>query len=304
MLLADLGADVIKVEPPDGDVTRAIGAVRPGRPRAAYGGYFASVNRNKRSVVPRPQGPRRTAAALRELVARRRRARRELPRRGDGAPGPALRGRCAQRNPRLVYAALRGFGDPRTGESPYVDWPAFDIVAQAMGGLIGITGTDAASRRSRSGPGIGDIFPATLAAFGILAAVRHAEAHRRGPVRRRRDVRRHLALCERIVYQHSYRPEPRARRATPTRCSAPTSSSSTRDGAVADRRPDRRPVAAACAASSGGHELGTDARYAHQPPPRLEHARAGLRRDRGVERRPHDRGGRRGARRPGARAVR
>lgn len=38
--------------------------------------------------------------------------------------------------PRLVYASIRGFGDPRTGLSPYAEWPAFDIVAQAMGGIM------------------------------------------------------------------------------------------------------------------------------------------------------------------------
>ena len=43
-------------------------------------------------------------------------------------------------NPRLVYGALRGFGDKRTGASPYADWPAFDVVAQAMGGIMAITG--------------------------------------------------------------------------------------------------------------------------------------------------------------------
>ena len=39
-------------------------------------------------------------------------------------------------NPRLVYAAITGFGDPRSGESPYNDWPAFDVMAQAMGGMM------------------------------------------------------------------------------------------------------------------------------------------------------------------------
>ena len=48
-------------------------------------------------------------------------------------------------NPRIVYAAIRGFGDPRTGKSPYSDWPAFDIVAQAMSGLVAYTGAPGTS---------------------------------------------------------------------------------------------------------------------------------------------------------------
>ena len=44
--------------------------------------------------------------------------------------------------PKPVYAPIRGFGDSRTGRSRYADWPAFDIVAQAMGGIMGITGSD------------------------------------------------------------------------------------------------------------------------------------------------------------------
>jgi formyl-CoA transferase len=75
-------------------------------------------------------------------------------------------------NPRLVYAAIRGFGDPRTGTSPYVDWPAYDVVAQAMGGIISITGPK--GEPTKVGPGLGDSLPAALTAFGILAAVYRA----------------------------------------------------------------------------------------------------------------------------------
>ena len=45
-----------------------------------------------------------------------------------------------ERNPRLVYGAIRGFGDPRTGESPHAEWPAYDVIAQAMGGLVAQNG--------------------------------------------------------------------------------------------------------------------------------------------------------------------
>ena len=106
-------------------------------------------------------------------------------------------------NPRLVYACIRGFGDPRTGESPYVNRPSFDVVAQAMGGAMGITGPDAETPM-KIGPGVGDIFPATLAAFGIMSAVFEARGSGQGQFM---DVAMYdgvLAMCERIVYQQSY----------------------------------------------------------------------------------------------------
>jgi crotonobetainyl-CoA:carnitine CoA-transferase CaiB-like acyl-CoA transferase len=109
----------------------------------------------------------------------------------------------AKDNPRLVYAAIRGFGDPRTGSSPYVNRPAFDVVAQAMGGAMGITGPDAVTPM-KIGPGIGDIFPASLAAFGIMAALHHAGRTGQGQFV---DVAMYdgiLAMCERVVYQYSY----------------------------------------------------------------------------------------------------
>src|SRR5438067_12633617 len=52
MLLADLGADVVKIEPPTGDLTRRVGPCRPGAGESRLGGYFQSINRGKRSVVP------------------------------------------------------------------------------------------------------------------------------------------------------------------------------------------------------------------------------------------------------------
>jgi crotonobetainyl-CoA:carnitine CoA-transferase CaiB-like acyl-CoA transferase len=199
MLLADLGADVVKVEPPGGDVSRLWGP-HPPATAASYGGYFASVNRNKRSVCLDLKDPAGRQALLdlladaHVLVENFRVGVMERL----GLPYETLH----QRFPKLVYASIRGFGDPRTGASPYAEWPAFDIIAQAMGGIMGITGPDA-DHPVKVGPGVGDIFPAALAAFGILAAVRHAEATGQGQLV---DVAMYdsvLALTERIVYQHS-----------------------------------------------------------------------------------------------------
>jgi crotonobetainyl-CoA:carnitine CoA-transferase CaiB-like acyl-CoA transferase len=77
------------------------------------------------------------------------------------------------RNPALVYGCIRGFGDPRTGRSPYAEWPAYDIVAQSMGGIAHITGPES-SHGFPAGASIGDLYPGTLLALGVVAAVHHA----------------------------------------------------------------------------------------------------------------------------------
>jgi len=201
MLLADLGADVVKVEPPDGDNTRAVGPFRDGDAPEGLAGYFQSINRGKRSVVLNLRDERDKTAFL------------ELVKTADVVVENYSAGVMkrlgldyevlAAVNPRLVYGTLRGFGDPRSGESPYTNWPAFDVVAQAMGGFLGITGTPDGTP-IKSGPGVGDIFPGTLLALGIVSAVRHAEHTGVGQFV---DIAMYdavLALCERAVYQHSY----------------------------------------------------------------------------------------------------
>ena len=118
MLLADLGADVIKVEPPAGDGTRRMGPYTPEDTERAYGGYFASVNRGKRSIVLDLKDPvgRQTLLDLVptvDVLVENGRAG-VMDRLGLGYET------LAALNAKLVYAAIRGFGDPRTGESPYV----------------------------------------------------------------------------------------------------------------------------------------------------------------------------------------
>lgn len=208
MLLADQGAEVIKVESFDGDTSRGHGPYREDDPGHEFGGYFQSVNRNKKSIVLnlKDEGSREAVRRLVKtadiLVENFRSG--VMERLGLGYED--LRGI----NPKLVYAAIRGFGDPRSGASPYDDWPAYDVVAQAMGGLIGITGPGPGSH-VKVGPGVGDIFPGTLATVGILAALHRAGRTGQGQFV---DVAMYdgvLALCERLVYQHSFAgtvPEP------------------------------------------------------------------------------------------------
>lgn len=209
MMLADFGAEVIKVEPPGGDTARLWGPhpkeddtnLTESSPTSdTYGGYFASVNRNKRSMVldlKTKEGHQTLLSMLSQADVVVENFRVGVMDR-LGLSYEILH----DLYPRLVYGTIRGFGDPRTGESPYANWPAYDVIAQAMGGIMGITGADA-QHPMKAGPGVGDIFPAVLAAFGILAAVRHAEATGEGQFV---DVAMYdavVAMCERMVYQHS-----------------------------------------------------------------------------------------------------
>jgi crotonobetainyl-CoA:carnitine CoA-transferase CaiB-like acyl-CoA transferase len=201
MLLADQGASVVKIEPVEGDPTRHFGPFPQDDTARHFGGYFQSTNRNKKSValdLKSEEGKAlfRRLAKDADIVVENFRAG-VMDRLGIGYEA------LANDNPRLVYAAIRGFGDPRTGESPYVNRPAFDVVAQAMGGAMGITGPDSETPM-KIGPGVGDIFPASLAAFGIMAALHHAGRTGQGQFV---DVAMYdgvLAMCERVVYQYSY----------------------------------------------------------------------------------------------------
>ena len=130
-LLADLGANVIKVEPPSGDMSRSVPPLPPDYANPGtddpggvdFGGFFASINRNKRSIVLdlKRAADRETLLKLCEqadaLVENMRVG--VMDRLGVGYDV------IHERNPQLVYGCVRGFGDPRTGESPYADSPAW-----------------------------------------------------------------------------------------------------------------------------------------------------------------------------------
>ncbi len=174
MLLADMGAEVVKIETPGlGDPVRRQGAIRDG-----LSWYFAAFNRNKRSLtlnLRREEG--------REALAR-------LIERADVLvenfrPGvlDAIGFDQARRdalNPSLVYCSLTGFG--ATG--PYRDRPSFDFVAQAMSGFMSVTG-EPDGAPMRAGPPIADLVAGLQ---GRARRVRRAAAPR--PHRAGRDGRR------------------------------------------------------------------------------------------------------------------
>ena len=179
-LLGDLGADVIKVEPPGGDGSRRVPPFPPGFERPGQGGpvtvdfgaFFASINRNKRSVVLnlKHDGDREILRRLGEradAIVENMRAG-VMDKLGVGYEA------VSARNPTIVYGCIRGFGDPRTGLSPYADWPGYDVVAQSMAGHVHLTGPPDGGPGYPAGVSVGDIFPGTLLALGLVSAILHA----------------------------------------------------------------------------------------------------------------------------------
>jgi CoA:oxalate CoA-transferase len=163
-LLGDLGADIIKVEAPEGDSVRGQGAARDG-----LSWYFANFNRNKRSIrldLKTPQG----RAVLTRLI--------------EGAdvlvenfrPGVLARmgfdaARLKALRPGLVTCSINGFGS--TG--PYRDRPAFDFIAQAMSGFMSVNGAPD-DPPLRSGLPISDLIAGLYGALSVTAALLHSRA--------------------------------------------------------------------------------------------------------------------------------
>jgi crotonobetainyl-CoA:carnitine CoA-transferase CaiB-like acyl-CoA transferase len=171
MLLADLGAEVIKVEEPDGgDPMRAMGP--PFLPDGESA-YFLAINRNKKSVavdLTRPAG--------REVLV-------DLVRRADVLwenfrPGVMERlgldyASLVAVNPKLVWCSISAYGQ----DGPYREWPAFDLALQAMGGAMSVTG-EPNGRPVRMGLPMGDLAGGLFGAFAVTSALLRRERTGRG----------------------------------------------------------------------------------------------------------------------------
>lgn len=158
-LLADMGAEVIKVEPPDGDPVRGQGAIVDG-----YSWYFAQFNRNKKSVVLDLYSDEGKAALARLIGTADVLVENYRP--GVLAKMGFDEARLEALNPRLITASVNGYGS--TG--PYVDRPAFDFIAQAMSGFMAVNGDPDGPPR-RAAPPVSDLIAGLYCAFGVTAAL-------------------------------------------------------------------------------------------------------------------------------------
>ena len=162
MILADLGARVIKIEvPPRGDDAREIGPFVGGR-----SAYFMSLNRGKESLALDLKDDR-GRTLLNELIEHADVLVENfrpgvLAKLGYGWP------EVHARNPRLIYVATSGFGQ----SGPYAHRPAYDVVVQAMGGIMSLTGHPG-SPPTRVGTSVGDIVAGLYTALGVSAALHH-----------------------------------------------------------------------------------------------------------------------------------
>jgi crotonobetainyl-CoA:carnitine CoA-transferase CaiB-like acyl-CoA transferase len=169
MLLADMGADVVKIEPPGGEASRRVELeLAPG-----VSGPYLAVNRNKRGLVvdlKQPAGVavlERLAAAADVLVENYR-------------PGVAERmgvgyARLSAINHRLIYCSISGFG--QTG--PYADRGGYDLIAQGMSGIMSATGSEGGAP-VKVGVPVTDLGAGLFAVFGILCALRARHVTGRG----------------------------------------------------------------------------------------------------------------------------
>jgi crotonobetainyl-CoA:carnitine CoA-transferase CaiB-like acyl-CoA transferase len=168
-MLGDYGAEIIKIEPLDGEISRAWGPPFYDREAA----YFVNLNRNKKSVALDLKHPEGKAIFFRLL---------------DGADvvlenlrvGTVARlgidyAHASARQPRIIYCSVSGFGQ----DGPYRDRAALDLIVQAESGMMSITG-EPGGRGVRAGVSIADITAGMYAAFGILTALHARQTTGRG----------------------------------------------------------------------------------------------------------------------------
>jgi crotonobetainyl-CoA:carnitine CoA-transferase CaiB-like acyl-CoA transferase len=168
-LLGDYGAEIIKIEPLNGEIARAWGPPFYGSESA----YFVNLNRNKKSVAIDLKHPEGRALFLRlldgaDVVL-------ENLRVGSVAKLGIDYARACERQPRIIYCSISGFGQ----DGPYRDRAALDLIVQAESGMVSVTG-EPGGRGARCGVSIADLTAGLYAAFGIVTALHVREKTGRG----------------------------------------------------------------------------------------------------------------------------
>lgn len=266
MLLADYGAEVIKIEQPgSGDPTRAWGPPWVGQPSVgtAQSAYYLTANRNKRSLTLDLKKPG-ARPVLEALVARSDAVMNNL--RGDQPEklGITYAQLCAV-NPAIVCASLSAYG--RTGERR--TWPGYDYLMQAEAGYLSLTG-EPGTPPARFGLSVVDMMSGLFAAFGLLAGVVEARATGRG-----RDIDVNLFDCalQNLNYLATWQLNHGVNQGREPRSSHPSLTPSqlypTADGWIFIMCNKEKFWPALCAAL-GAPELADDPRFARFPD-RLKH---------------------------------
>jgi len=170
MVLSDQGAEVIKIERPiKGDPAREMAPIKKNAAGERNSGYYLRFNRNKKSITldmtkPDGQGVYKDLVKTADVVVE------------NFKPGLAERlgvgyGVLSELNPLLIYTSVSGFGTDSRYQGPYSDRPAYDIIAQAMGGLMETCGQDPEGAPTWLGVSLGDSISGLWAAFATMLAL-------------------------------------------------------------------------------------------------------------------------------------
>ena len=201
MLLADHGAEVIKIESAEGDSSRRSGPFKENDTKKDWSGYFISLNRNKKSIclnLKKKDDLNFLKKLIKDVDVLVENFRPDVMER----LGLSFE-EVSKINPRIVYGSISGFGTDIFGKSPYKNWPSYDVVAQAMGGLISLTGYDE-NNPLKVGPGIADIFSGSLLSFGLLASILKSRATGKSQFVEVAMYDAIVSLCERAIYQYDF----------------------------------------------------------------------------------------------------
>ena len=194
MILADLGAQVVKVEePPQGDEARGVGPFFPQAPHISA--YFYSINRNKKSITlnlkAKEDKEKFLALAARADILVENFLPATMQKLGLDYK------KLSVSNPRLIYAACSGFGQ----EGPYAQKRAYDLIVQGMGGIMSITG-EPQGPPVRVGTSLGDIAASLYLVIGILAALHRRKTTGQGAYIDVAMLDCQVAILENAVIRH------------------------------------------------------------------------------------------------------